>query len=192
MPINQQSIQQSIDINQLILVDEDDNAIGCEQKIPCHLGHGRLHRAFSILLFDCQGQLLLQQRSAQKLLWPLYWSNTCCSHPAVGESVEDACKRRLVQELNLQADVHFIYKFQYYAKYLDIGAESELCYVMVGVCDQQPQAVQSEVAAIEYVSIEQLDDLIAREAYQFTPWFKQEWQALKLHYWPQVTAIIGG
>lgn len=181
----------SLNINQLILVDENDNAIGEHEKIACHLGQGQLHRAFSILLFNTHGKLLLQQRSDQKLLWPLYWSNTCCSHPGVGESVEDACKRRLVQELNIRADVQFIYKFQYYAKYLDIGAESELCHVMLGKSDETPTLIEAEVAAFKYVSVDELDNLLVEIPEQFTPWFKQEWDELKTNYWQEVEKVLG-
>lgn len=180
-----------LDINQLILVDEHDNPIGEHEKIACHLGQGQLHRAFSILLFNSQGQILLQQRSEHKLLWPLYWSNTCCSHPAVGESVEDACKRRLVQELNVSAKVQFIYKFQYYAKYLDVGAESELCHVMLGVCDEQPTLIEAEVAEFKYLSVDELEALLAKNSEQFTPWFKQEWDELKANYWDEVQRVLG-
>ena len=179
-----------LNINQLILVDENDNPIGEQEKIACHLGDGQLHRAFSILLFNSQGQLLLQQRSKHKLLWPMYWSNTCCSHPAVGESVEDACKRRLVQELNILADVQFIYKFQYYEKYLDVGAESELCYVMLGICDKWPTLIPEEVSAFKYVSIEELEALLIEKPEDFTPWFKKEWQTLKENYWQRVEQLL--
>ena len=73
----------------LILVDTDDTAIGSMSKAECHDGAGILHRAFSVFLFDEHGRLLLQQRAAGKRLWPLYWSNTCCSHPRQGEAIDE-------------------------------------------------------------------------------------------------------
>ena len=77
----------------LLLVDEQDREIGVESKQACHAGGGLLHRAFSIFLFNSQDELLLQKRSAQKPLWPSYWSNTCCSHPRAGETMEQAIAR---------------------------------------------------------------------------------------------------
>ena len=82
----------------LILVDEADREIGHLDKGACHDGKGVLHRAFSLFIFNDSGELLLQQRSAQKRLWPLFWSNSCCSHPRKGESMETAVERRLAQD----------------------------------------------------------------------------------------------
>ena len=80
----------SFDNEPLMLVDSDDVVIGFEEKAAAHRGNGVLHRAFSIFLFNEQGEVLLQQRSALKPLWPEYWSNTCCSHPRRGESLTQA------------------------------------------------------------------------------------------------------
>ena len=95
----------------LILVDADDAEIGSRSKAECHNGDGVLHRAFSVFLFDNEGRLLLQQRAAGKRLWPLYWSNTCCSHPRRGEQIDEAAGRRLHDELHTSARLEFIYKF---------------------------------------------------------------------------------
>ena len=73
----------------LILVDEEDRVIGHEEKERCHDGAGKLHRAFSVFLFDGRGRMLIQRRSAAKRLWPLFWSNSCCSHPRQGEEIAD-------------------------------------------------------------------------------------------------------
>ena len=86
---------------ELILVDREDNELGFLSKAECHDGAGVLHRAFSLFLFNDEGELLLQQRSGNKRLWPNFWSNSCCSHPRRGESMEVATRRRLRDELNL-------------------------------------------------------------------------------------------
>src|SRR5690606_1697261 len=84
---------------ELILVDELDREIGSDTKSACHTGSGILHRAFSIFVFNDDNELLLQQRAPSKPLWPNYWSNTCCSHPRRGETMDQAVSRRLLQEL---------------------------------------------------------------------------------------------
>src|SRR5579872_2001083 len=89
------------DSEALILVDEADREVGHLSKAKCHDGQGVLHRAFSLLIFNDAGELLLQQRSAAKRLWPLYWSNSCCSHPRRAESMDSAIHRRLYEELGL-------------------------------------------------------------------------------------------
>ena len=88
----------SSEAEELILVDGEDNETGYLSKAACHDGDGVLHRAFSLFLFDSAGRLLLQQRAATKRLWPGFWSNSCCSHPRRGESMEVATSRRLRDE----------------------------------------------------------------------------------------------
>ncbi len=97
----------------LILVDTHDQETGSLGKVECHDGDGILHRAFSVFLFNDRGELLLQQRSADKRLWPMYWTNTCCSHPRQGESMQVTTERRLKQELNTASTLEFFYKFEY-------------------------------------------------------------------------------
>ena len=99
----------------LILVDEADCEVGHASRSRCHEGTGLLHRAFSLFIFNDRGELLVQQRSAAKRLWPLYWSNSCCSHPRRAETMEAAIHRRLYEELGIKCLLHFLFKFQYQA-----------------------------------------------------------------------------
>ena len=93
---------------QLILVDDQDREIGFKPKADCHLGAGVLHRAFSIFVFNGDNELLLQRRSLGKMLWPGFWSNTCCSHPRRGESMTVAVARRLEQELGFTCRLEYL------------------------------------------------------------------------------------
>ena len=102
------------DADTLILVDEADREVGHMSKAQCHDGRGILHRAFSLLIFNAEGDLLLQQRAAGKRLWPLYWSNSCCSHPRRFETMESAIHRRLYQELGLHCPLEFLFKFNFW------------------------------------------------------------------------------
>src|ERR1700742_1595004 len=95
----------SSDDDQLILVDCDDREIGYLAKADAHLGHGTLHRAFSVFGFSPAGELLVQQRAQSKRLWPGYWSNPCCSHPRLGETMQGAVRRRLQEGLGLRAEL---------------------------------------------------------------------------------------
>ena len=112
---------------QLILVDESDNEIGHLSKAECHDGQGVLHRAFSVFLFDSQGRLLLQRRSAGKRLWPGYWSNSVCSHPRRGESMALATERRVQEELGVTVELQYVYRFRYQVEFGEAGSEHELC-----------------------------------------------------------------
>jgi isopentenyl-diphosphate delta-isomerase len=168
----------SSEAEQLILVDEDDREQGFLSKAACHDGAGVLHRAFSAFLFNAAGELLLQQRADSKRLWPGYWSNSCCSHPRRGESMTTATERRLGEELNLAADLEFVYKFRYQASYGDLGAEHELCHVFLGRIGGDVCPNEEEIAAIRFVSAEALDAELSEHPERFTPWFKLEWDAL--------------
>ena len=167
------------DTESLILVDESDREVGHLDKARCHQGRGVLHRAFSLLIFNPAGELLLQQRSAAKRLWPLYWSNSCCSHPRRAETMETAIHRRLYEELGLRCGLHFLFKFQYQAQFDAAGAEQELCSVFIGRSSEPVRADPREVQAWRWVSPEALEAELATPQGRFTPWFVMEWERIR-------------
>lgn len=163
----------------LILVDENDNDQGFLSKAECHDGNGILHRAFSVFLFNDAGELLLQRRSSAKRLWPMYWSNSCCSHPRRGESFEVATRRRLRDELNVAANIEFVYRFVYHAQFGDLGAEHESCHVFLGRLDGPVRPNATEIESLRFVSALDLDRELIEGPDEFTPWLKLEWQELQ-------------
>ena len=170
----------SFDDEPLILVDQNDVVIGHESKIEAHRGLGLLHRAFSIFLINDQSEVLLQQRSSEKPLWPKYWSNTCCSHPRRGETYEAATQRRLLEELNLSCDLKYLFKFQYQAQYDSTGAEHELCSVFVGHVIGRPELEynKTEIADTAWVPATTIGDWLSDPDIPTTPWFAMERQRL--------------
>lgn len=165
------------DLEPLILVDDTDREVGHLDKARCHAGRGVLHRAFSLLIFNGHGELLLQQRAPSKRLWPLYWSNSCCSHPRLDESLETAIHRRLREELGISCPLHFLFKFQYQAQFHDSGAENELCSVYIGRCTARLRVNREEIVAWRWVSPEALEaEMAGAGAAKFTPWFRLEWE----------------
>jgi isopentenyl-diphosphate delta-isomerase len=159
----------------LILVDESDHGVGHLSKLLCHQGRGVLHRAFSLLIFNGNGELLIQQRSASKRLWPMYWSNSCCSHPRSSETLETATQRRLYEELGLRCPLHFLFKFQYQAQFDETGAENELCSVFIGRSTDSVEIDTDEIRAWRWIGTEALLAEMAGGAGNFTPWFMLEW-----------------
>ena len=144
-----------------------------------HQGAGTLHRAFSIFLFNEAGDVLLQQRSADKPLWANYWSNTCCSHPRRGESYGVATRRRLKEELGVEAELRFTHRFRYQAQFSAEGAEHELCSVYVGRIDGDPMPNPQEVSDWQWISPSALDEWLDTNPENLTPWFKLEWAELR-------------
>jgi isopentenyl-diphosphate Delta-isomerase len=165
------------DSDALILVDENDREIGHLGKADCHAGRGVLHRAFSLLLFNAHGELLLQQRARTKRLWPLYWSNSCCSHPRRAETMEAAVDRRLREELGVRCRMQFLFKFQYHAQFDATSAEHELCSVFIGRCSDRIRINRDEILDWRWVGPETLQaEMAGPGAAAFTPWFRLEWE----------------
>jgi isopentenyl-diphosphate Delta-isomerase len=177
----------------LILVDEADREVGHLGKAQCHAGRGVLHRAFSILIFNGRGELLLQQRARAKRLWPLYWSNSCCSHPRRAETLEAATRRRLREELGLDCPLRFLFKFQYQAQFDAGGAEHELCSVFIGQSSEEPAINSGEICAWRWISPEALEaEMKAGDGARFTPWFLIEWERIWSEHRSAVLALTEG
>lgn len=163
----------------LILVDENDRKIGAAPKDECHRGDGKLHRAFSVFLFNERGELLIQKRSGLKPLWPHFWSNSCCSHPRESESVPDAARRRLREELGVSCELDFLYKFIYQASFGEVGTEHEYCWVYAGRTHEGVAVHPEEIAEHRFIAPDDLTREIACEPERFTPWLKLEWQRIQ-------------
>ena len=164
--------------DELCLVDKNDELTGTMSKESCHVGAGQRHRAFSLHVLNSREELLIHRRSELKMLWPGFWSNSCCSHPRVGETVDAAVKRRAIEELGISVMPLFCYKFEYREKYLDVGTEHEICHVFVARSDELPKPNPAEVAETSFVSFSDLDRLISSRRKDFTPWSLMQWDVL--------------
>jgi isopentenyl-diphosphate delta-isomerase type 1 len=156
----------------LVKVNKKDEFLGLETKEKCHEGRGILHRAFSIFIFNNKNQLLLQKRSKFKLLWPLYWSNSCCSHPQKVENIKEAAQKRLKEELGFICQLQLIGSFQYQAQYKNIGSENELSSVLIGEYDEKVIPNLKEVASLKWIGLEKLQKDIKKNPRKYTPWLK--------------------
>ena len=174
----------------LILVDENDKEIGTALKEDCHLGHGLLHRAFSVFIFNEKREVLMQQRSREKMLWGQFWSNACCSHPRLGEAIDDAAHRRIKEELSLETNLDFLFKFKYQEQFKNIGSENELCHVFIGKCNQEPKVDSNEISDWKYLTIKELTCSIEENPSEFTPWLKIEWSEMMGIYYDQIERIL--
>lgn len=169
-------------VHKVVLVDEHDVEIGMCDKRDAHLGEGRLHRAFSVHLIDSSGRHLLQRRAAGKMLWPGFWSNACCSHPAPDETIAGASSRRLREELGIAASCRHLYSFEYHARFGAIGAEHELCHVLVAQSDDAVFPAAEEVSAFMWLTRAEISARLSEPEAPFTPWFRMEWQRLLADY----------
>lgn len=156
----------------VVLVDDFDNEVGLKDKVEAHTGDGDYHRAITILIFNRKNETLIAQRSAGKMLWPLFWDNTCASHPLPGEGYVEAGERRLTQELGFTCPLAVVDRFSYKEKYGDIGTEHELCTTLIGNFDDDIYPVADEVADYKWVSIAELRADMTRNPDSYTIWFK--------------------
>jgi len=156
----------------VVLVTKEDKVIGTKEILKAHQNPPQLHRAISILLFNSKKELLLQQRSTQKPLWPLYWSNTVCTHPLPEETYQKAAERRLKEEFGITAKLDFQYKFTYKSRYSKDLSEHEIDAVFIGFSDDKPKPDKNEIADYRYTSLKDLKKDISSHPEKFTPWFK--------------------
>lgn len=158
-------------MEQVILVDENDNPVGAMEKMEAHR-KGLLHRAFSILVFNSKGQLLLQKRSWKKYHSGGLWTNTCCSHPHPNESMETAMRRKLRQEMGIDALPEFSHKFVYRVELENNLTEHEYDHVYIARYDGEPQINHDEVDEWRFEDLSQLREAIRENPQHYTYWFK--------------------
>jgi len=163
----------------LVLVDANDRRTGVAEKMECHVGDGLLHRAFSVFIYSPDGRVLLQQRSAAKPLWPLYWSNACCGHPRPGEAVRRAARRRTREEFGIDCQPRFLYKFRYQARYSEHLSEHELCHVFESDHGGDLNPDPAEIAAWRWVAPDALTREVESHPERFSPWMKLEWAEIR-------------
>jgi isopentenyl-diphosphate Delta-isomerase len=153
------------------LVDRDDNVVGAEEKIRAHR-EGKLHRAFSVFVFDEDRRLLIQRRATGKYHSAGLWSNTCCGHPRPGESTGNAAARRLPEEMGFSCQLRHAFQVVYRADLDNSLVEHELDRVYVGRFSGVPRPNPLEVDATMWVAPEELRSRILEEPHRYTAWLR--------------------
>ena len=154
----------------VILVDETDKELGVCDKLTAHQ-QGRLHRAFSIFVFDSRGQWLIQQRAGDKYHSGGLWSNTCCSHPPPSRDIRKAARASLRREMGIECDIHEVFVFIYEARFDNGLTEHELDHVFIGTFDGEPRPDAREVADWMWVDTGALSRSLERKPDMYTYWF---------------------
>lgn len=155
----------------VLLVDENDQVVGTMEKLEAHQ-KGLLHRAFSILLFNSKGELLLQKRARNKYHSGGLWTNTCCSHPLPDETMESATRRKLKQEMGIDLQPEFAYKFIYRSVLDSQLTEHECDYVFIGTYDGEPDINRDEVEDWKFVPLDHIRKDAKKHPEQYTSWFR--------------------
>jgi isopentenyl-diphosphate delta-isomerase type 1 len=166
----------------IVLVDEQNREIGQAEKLAAH-EKNQLHRAFSVFIFRKAPEIevLLQQRAADKYHCGGLWTNTCCSHPHPGETILAAGQRRLQDELGFTAPLTDLGWFHYNVHFDNGLSENEIDHVLIGEIDDAslPKPNPTEVQALRWITIEQLETELAAEPTKFTPWLRQALDVIK-------------
>lgn len=158
-------------MERVILVDENDNPLGTMEKMEAH-EKGLLHRAFSVFVFNNNGEMLLQQRAFSKYHSGGLWTNTCCSHPREGETTIKAAHRRLQEEMGFDCEMEKAFDF-IYKKDLDQGLiEHEFDHVFIGQFEGEVCFNKDEVNAYTYASVESVLEDVNQKPEKYTEWFK--------------------
>ena len=168
-------------MNEVILVDEHDRPVGVAEKLEAHTGGGRLHRAFSVFVFDAAGRLLLQLRAGSKYHFGGRWSNTCCGHPRPGEESAAAARRRLSEEFGFDCDLSRVGSFTYHAHDSASGlAEHEIDHVFVGEFNGAPTPNAEEIDEWRWIDPADLKREMRERPDRFTPWFELALRIIEL------------
>jgi isopentenyl-diphosphate delta-isomerase len=156
----------------VILVDENDNPIGSEEKVKCHSPNGKLHRAFTALLFDNDGRLVLTKRAKEKMLWPNDWDGTFASHPRESETYVSSGERRMPEELGIEGSLDYLHKFESHVPYKDVGSENEICGTLIGVIDKSAKLkeIDGEIDEIKWISAKELLLKLKTNPQNYCPW----------------------
>ena len=158
-------------MEQVILVDEHDNETGLMEKMEAH-EKALLHRAFSVFIFNSQGEMLLQQRAITKYHSGGLWTNSCCSHPRPGETVSAAAQRRLKEEMGFETPLKKVFDFVYKAPFVNGLTEHEYDHVFVGIYDGAVTPDFSEVENYEFRTFDLIEKLMKEKPAFYTAWFK--------------------
>jgi isopentenyl-diphosphate delta-isomerase len=160
-----------MDLEYVILVDENDQEIGTMEKQEAH-EKGFLHRAFSVFVFNENKELLLQQRALTKYHSAGLWTNTCCSHPRVGETIEQAAHRRLMEEMGFDCELITKTSFIYKAAFENGLTEHEFDHVLVGSFNGEINFNPTEVKNVKWINLEELQIDLLQNNQNYTAWFK--------------------
>ena len=158
-------------LESVILVDRNDQEVGIMEKIQAHR-EGVLHRAFSIFIFNSNGQMLLQKRAENKYHSGGLWTNSCCSHPRPGERIQEAAYRRLDEEFGFTTSLEFAFSFIYKAGLDNDLTEHELDHVFIGWSDDIPVPDPDEISEWRYVDVHDIVEEMESSPEKFTEWFK--------------------
>ena len=156
----------------VVLVDENDQVLGTMEKLKAHQ-EGKLHRAFSVIIFNDKGEMLIHKRASDKYHCGGMWTNACCSHPRIDEDTKDAALRRMQEEMGFTTSIDYIGKFIYRTEFENGLTEHELDHVFVGKFNGKPIPNPEEVEDYRYIAIDELKKEIKSLPEQYTVWFKK-------------------
>ena len=191
-----------------LLVNKKDEVIGTKSKLHCHHGKGDRHRAFSVVLFDMEGRMLVQQRSKQKITFPGVWANACCSHPLDtndeniegSEGIINAAKRKLEQELGIPIlitnkwNFNFIGRFEYSCRWDDEWIEREIDHVLIVQANTDVNINKNEINRIIWLDESEICEMIENRgewaSELIAPWFRMIWNHYLEPKYPNIDLIL--
>jgi len=164
----------------VVLIDENNNPIGVAPKESVHTNQTPLHRGFSSFIFNQKNELLLTKRSSKKKTFPGVWTNTVCGHPAPGEDVIDAARRRLHDEVGLNVDDLSMVVSNYRYRCVDIHGivENEICPILIGHTESEPKPNSEEVDEYKWIDWKELLQDMIQHKELYSPWSIEEAQII--------------
>ena len=157
----------------ILLVDKKDNPSGYLEKIKAHQNGGTLHRAFSLFIYNSNGEMMLQKRAKQKYHFGDLWTNTCCSHQRdTDKTLEAAAHRRIKEEMGFDTELVEIFSMIYQADFENGLSEYEFDHIYAGIYDEKPNINSDEASEYKLIKLNELKEDIIKNPKTYTPWFK--------------------
>ena len=204
----QDSSQAEMMSEMCILVDSSDRKIGSDTKLNCHFGSGILHRAFSVLLFNGEGKMLVQQRSHDKITFPSIWANSCCSHPLdipgengdPAEGAINAARRKLSQELGVSdndiSKINFrhVGSFLYECRWDEDWIEREVDHVLIATVDSiEVDPNPNEISDFKWIEGDEIQEMFSStgewQGEVIAPWFRLLWEEFLSDHYPNLEGV---
>lgn len=160
-----------MNIEEVVLVDKKGRFKGLKEKQKAHNLPTSLHKAISVLVFN-KDKVLIQKRAKVKKTWPMYWANTCCSHPRKGESFQKAAERRLFEEMGIKTSLKRVFHIIYESKFDKKWGENEYDWVFVGEYNGEVSPDPKEISEYKWIKLDELKKDININPQIYTPWFK--------------------
>lgn len=154
----------------LDILNDNDEVTGQEMRSAVHQ-QGLWHRGVHVFLFNEQGEMLVQQRGADRANSPSLWDCSVSEHVKAGESYREAAIRGLREEMGVEGvDISLRGKIK-----MEYGFnDNEISEIYEGKLNgQSVQFDPVEITEVRFMSMDAIKAGISQAPEEYCYWFIQ-------------------